>query len=105
MRKPTICIGENKAAEQLCSNCKADQRLCFRCTDSTILLLLISEISSVYPASVTVQAGLCQTLSGPKLLVFSRAGSIVFLLDALVKPFPNKVITGANPIRKRMFIR
>ena len=22
--KPTICIGENKGADQLCSNCKAD---------------------------------------------------------------------------------
>ena len=27
MGKPTICIGENKAADQPCSNCKADQRL------------------------------------------------------------------------------
>ena len=34
MRKPTICIGENKAADQLCSNCTADQHLCFRCRDS-----------------------------------------------------------------------
>ena len=30
MVKPTICIGENKGADQLRSNCKADQRLCFR---------------------------------------------------------------------------
>ena len=29
MRKPTICIYENKDADQLCSNCTADQRLCF----------------------------------------------------------------------------
>ena len=46
MGKPTICIGENKGADQLCNNCTADQRLCFRCMDSTILLLLKSEISS-----------------------------------------------------------
>ena len=39
MRKPTICIGENKGADQLHSNCEADQRLCFRCTDSSISLL------------------------------------------------------------------
>ena len=26
--KPTICIGENKGADQLRSNCEADQRLC-----------------------------------------------------------------------------
>ena len=42
MGKPTICTGENKAAYQLCSNCTADQRLCFRHSDSTIPLLLIS---------------------------------------------------------------
>ena len=30
MRKPTICICENKAAIQPCSNCTADQGLCFR---------------------------------------------------------------------------
>ena len=29
-RKPTICICENKGADQLRSNCEADQRLCFR---------------------------------------------------------------------------
>ena len=29
MGKPTICIGENKGADQLRSNCEADQRLCF----------------------------------------------------------------------------
>ena len=45
--KPTICIGENKGADQLRSNREADQRLCFRYTDSTIPLLLKSEISSL----------------------------------------------------------
>ena len=75
MGKSTICIGENKGADQLRSNCEADQSLCFRCTDSTILLLLKSEISSFYPASVIVQAGLSQTWSEPKLLVFSSTGS------------------------------
>ena len=46
-RKPTICICENKNAAQLRSNCEADQRLCFRYTDSTIPLLFKSEISSL----------------------------------------------------------
>ena len=46
MRKPTICIGENKGADQLRGNREADQRLCFRYSDSTIPLLLKSEISS-----------------------------------------------------------
>ena len=35
MRKTTICIGENKAADQLRGNREADQRLCFRYMDST----------------------------------------------------------------------
>ena len=44
--KPTICIGENKDADQLRGNREADQRLCFRYSDSTIPLPLKSEISS-----------------------------------------------------------
>ena len=44
MEKPTICIGENKGADQLRGNREADQRLCFRYSDSTIPLLLKSEI-------------------------------------------------------------
>ena len=45
MGKPTNCIGENKGADQLRGNREADQRLCFRYTDSTIPLLPKSEIS------------------------------------------------------------
>ena len=44
MGKPTICIGENKGADQLRSYCEADQRLCFRYTDRTIPLLSKSKI-------------------------------------------------------------
>ena len=36
MRKPAFCICENKDADQLRGNREADQRLCFRYTDSTI---------------------------------------------------------------------
>ena len=77
MGKPTICIGENKDADQLCGNRKADQRLCFRFSDSTIPLLhvLKSEISRFYLFSVLVQAGLCRTCSETTLLVFPRGGS------------------------------
>ena len=69
-RNPTICICENKDADQLCSNCTADHRLCFRYTDSTISLLLKSEISSFQPASVTVQADLSQTWSELQIVGF-----------------------------------
>ena len=63
MRKPAFCICENKDADQLRSNCAADQRLCFRYTDSIIPLLSKSEISSFQPSSVAVQPGLCRTWS------------------------------------------
>ena len=75
MGKPTICIGENKDADQLRGNREADQRLCFRYSDSTIPLLLKSEISSFQLFSVLVQAGLCRTCSETTLLVFPRGGS------------------------------
>ena len=75
MRKLTSCIGENKDADKLRSNCEADQRLCFRYMGSTITLLSKSKISSLWPSSVTVQPGLCWTWLEPKLLVFSRTGS------------------------------
>ena len=39
MGKPTICIGENnKDEDQLCGNREADQRLCFRHSDTIIPL-------------------------------------------------------------------
>ena len=63
MRKPAFCICEIKAADQLCGNRTADQRLCFRYTDSTIPLLPKSEISSLKPSSVGLQPGLCQIWS------------------------------------------
>ena len=77
MGKPTICIGENKDADQLRGNREDDQRLCFRYSDSTIPLLLKSEISSFYLFSVLLQAGLCPTCSETTLLVFPRGGSII----------------------------
>ena len=77
MGKPTICIVENKDADQLRGNREADQRLCFRYSDSIIPLLLKSKISSFYLFSVLVQAGLCWTCSETTLLVFPRGGSFV----------------------------
>ena len=45
VRKPAFCICENKDADQLRGNREADQRLCFRYTNSTIPLLSKSVIS------------------------------------------------------------
>ena len=41
MRKTGFCLGESKGADQLRSNCEADQRLCFRYTDSIISLIFM----------------------------------------------------------------
>ena len=79
MGKPTICIGKNEDADQLRGNRKADQRLCFRYSDSTIPLLLKSEISRFLPSSVTVQAGLYRTCSETTLLVLPQSGSFYLL--------------------------
>ena len=79
MGKPTICIGENKGADQLRSNCEADQRLCFRYMDSTINLPSKSRISHLQPSSVLVQLGLRQTWSESTLLGFPRGGSYIYM--------------------------
>ena len=47
MRKTAFCICKNKDADQLPSNCAADQRLCFHYIDSTIPLLPKSENSNL----------------------------------------------------------
>ena len=61
MGKPTIYIGENKGADQLRSNCEADQRLYFRYTP---LFSLLSKFPSLQPSSVTVQPGVGTQIVG-----------------------------------------
>ena len=83
MGKPAFCICENKDADQLRGNREADQRLCFRYTDSTIPLLPKSEISSLLSSSVAVQPGLCRTWSDtPKtgFLTTRLVSNMVFTL-------------------------
>ena len=63
MRKPAFCICEKKDLDQLRSNCAADQRLCFRYTDTTMPLVPKSKISSLKLFSVAVQPGMCRTWS------------------------------------------
>ena len=46
VRKPDFGLCENKGADQLRGNREADQRLCFRHSDSKLFLLSKSEISS-----------------------------------------------------------
>ena len=69
------------------SSASADQRLCFRYTDSTIPLLLKYETSSFYPSSVSAQAGSCLTWSErPKAVFLGAAAQILismFQIDEL----------------------
>ena len=94
MGKPTICICENKGADQLRGIREADQRLCFRYTDSTIPLLFKSKISSLWLSSVLVQPGLCLTCSKTTLLVFPRGGSFILWFNEAVHNF--SVMSGWN---------
>ena len=73
IRKAAFCICENKDADQLRGNREADQRLCFRYTDSTIALLPKFQASShilwLY-SPVCVGPG-----QKPRKPVFSERGS------------------------------
>ena len=77
MRKPAFCICENKDADQLRGNHEADQRLCFRYTDSTTPPLSESEVSSLLLSSVAVQPGLCGTWSKTPKTGFLRTRLIL----------------------------
>ena len=59
--------GFNKGAGQLRSNCEADQRLCFRYTDSTIPLLFY--IQNFHPLDIF---GACTACADPE--IFMRGG-------------------------------
>ena len=92
MRKRAFCICENKDADQLRSNCAADQRLCFRYTDTNIPLLPKSEISSLWPSSVAVQPGLCRTRSETSKTGFLTTRPIYLRHSSSVFGFCYKVV-------------
>ena len=54
MRKTNSCLCENKGADQLCSNCTADQHLCFCYMDSLFLLYLYTKFPAFF-CDCTVQ--------------------------------------------------
>ena len=66
---------------------EADQRLCFRYTDSKIPLLSNSEISSLQPSSVAVQPGLCRTRLETRTLVF-------FMTQLICESFFDSVLSS-----------
>ena len=72
MRKPIICICENKDADQLRGNREADQPLCFCYIDSSIPLLSksvrASDSGSGDPGSILGRVGVFVSLSKRHLL-------------------------------------
>ena len=72
MRKPAFYICENKDADQLRSNCAADQRLCFRYMDSAIPLL--SKTLAIFGGCTS---RFVSDLVGNPEEVFSQRGSYV----------------------------
>ena len=77
MRKQDFCICENKDADQLRGNREADQRLCFRNSDSTIPLLPKYEISASIHL-VRLYSPVCVGPGRkPRRPVFSQRGSYV----------------------------
>ena len=78
MRKPDFCISENKDADQLCSNCTADQQICFRYTDgirSLIFLYPKFQASSLFLRLYSTNRPVCVGPSRkPRRQVFSRRG-------------------------------
>ena len=97
MGTPSICIDKNKGADQPRSNCEADQRLCFRYTDSTIPLLSKCKTSTLSPSSATVKPSLCRTCLEPKLLVFSRTCSYYIRGNIYIFKSRNKSLQSQFP--------
>ena len=63
MRKPVYAKCKQQRCRSACASAQSDQHLCFRCLDSIIPLVSISEIPSLCLASVAAQACLSLTRS------------------------------------------
>ena len=63
MRKLPMLSANNKSADQPAHPRSLISAFVVRCLDSTVSLVSISEISSLYIAYVAAQAGLCLTWS------------------------------------------
>ena len=98
MGKSTICKGKNKGADQLRGNREADQRLCFCYSDSSIPLLLKSEVSSFWLFSVLLQTGLCQTCSETTHCWFSHEAAHLLSQQWIFAIVKNKYAVTTQPI-------
>ena len=70
MRKPIYAICKQQKTRSACTSAQFDKRLFVRCLDSIIPLVSISRISSLYLASVAVQAGWVYPGRKPRRQVF-----------------------------------
>ena len=97
MRKPTICICENKDADQLRGYCEADQRLCFRYIDSTLPLLLRFEITSLFCAcTASFVSDLFGNHTVGSICVNGNIQSTIILNDVIIAIILNDVIIEFN---------
>ena len=61
MTKPAFVICEQQRRRSACTFVQSDQLLCFHILDSILPHVSISQILSLYLASLAAQAGLCLT--------------------------------------------
>ena len=93
MRKPDFCLGENKGEDQLRGNREADQRLCFRYSDSAIPPLLKFQASSSFLSLYRpVCVGPGRKPRRPAAQIMSPLITETFHLLRV-----KKIITGAGP--------
>ena len=81
IRKPTICICENKGADQLCGNCTAR------------ILKFLFFLNPKFPASSHHSLIFVRPGPKPRLLVFSGKGSFDIILFTKVKK-QNTILTS-----------
>ena len=75
MGKPTICIGENK---------DADQRLCFRYSDSTVPLLLKSKIFQASSSFLCLYRPVCVAFGQKPHCWFSQEAAQMSVLSLIL---------------------
>ena len=81
MRKPVLQYANNKGADQPAHPRSLTSAFVVRCLDSIISLVFITEISSLYRASVAEQAGLSLTWSHTPKTDFLVARLFYFQLN------------------------
>ena len=88
MRKPAFCICENKGADQLCGNRRADhQRLCFRYIDSAIPLL--SKLEAIFLGCTT--RFVSDMVGNPKYRFSHGAAQMICYLSIYMRSIINQV--------------